>query len=447
MNAGSDRQGAGAVLRYSNTHTSDPIGPLASQNGTAATITAPAAVTTEANSLVLRLGLSDSRGGDTPTGPLVEGAGHVNSRFNLVSANPIVLESVVFAGSDGVQPGAGSTGAATWTGGEQNWVASTISIRPPQVIVDADLSITKNDGETKVNPGDTIVYTIVAANSGVGSNDVTGASVDDIFPASLSCTWTCLGAGGASCTAMGAGNIADTVNLPVGGTVTYTASCDVDGGASGQILNTATVTAPVDVTDTDSGNNDAMDITQINQAPIAMCMDVSVNADANCVADASIDDGSNDPDGDGFNITQDPAGPYALGDTSVELTITDGLGLSDMCTATVTVVDVTDPVISCNSPATIVPPDATISFTASADDNCSVDTVAITGFACWFTNGAGKIIDKTESCVVSIDGDTVTISDSGGVDTMITWDVEASDGSGNTSTTQCSVDVINPGQN
>ena len=36
-----------------------------------------------------------------------------------------------------------------------------------------------------------------------------------------------MGAGGGTCTAAGSGNINDTVNLPAGGSVTYTASCSI----------------------------------------------------------------------------------------------------------------------------------------------------------------------------------------------------------------------------
>ena len=43
-----------------------------------------------------------------------------------------------------------------------------------------------------------------------------GATVADTFPASLTCTWTCAGAGGGTCTASGSGNINDTVE-PAGG--------------------------------------------------------------------------------------------------------------------------------------------------------------------------------------------------------------------------------------
>jgi uncharacterized repeat protein (TIGR01451 family) len=300
----------------------------------------------------------------------------------------------------------------------------------------------------KVNPGDDITYTIVAANSGSSQGDVTGATVNDTFVSALSCSWTCVPSGGASCTAMGNGNISDSVNLPVGSQATYTAVCTLDSGASGNVSNAATIVAPVGTNDTDTTNNSDMETTDINEAPIAICQDVTVDANASCVADASIDNGSNDPDMDEpVTIVQDPAGPYSLGDTEVELTITDGLGLSDSCMATVTVQDVTPPVISCNNPATITPPDAPILFTATAEDNCSVDAPTITTFRCFQVKSNGKIIDKGESCVVSIDGDTITISDSGGVDDQIEWTVTAIDGSGNESSTSCLVHVVNPGQN
>src|SRR5688572_24879546 len=55
-----------------------------------------------------------------------------------------------------------------------------------------------------------------------------------------------------------------------------------------------------------------------NQAPVAVCQDVTVAADANsCTANASIDNGSSDPDGDPLTPTQDPPGPYPVGTTEV----------------------------------------------------------------------------------------------------------------------------------
>ena len=67
-----------------------------------------------------------------------------------------------------------------------------------------------------------MTYTITASNA--GPDPVTGGTVADTFPAVLTCTWTCVGAGGGTCTASGSGNINDTVNLPVGASVTYTAT-------------------------------------------------------------------------------------------------------------------------------------------------------------------------------------------------------------------------------
>lgn len=76
-----------------------------------------------------------------------------------------------------------------------------------------------------------------------------------------------------------------------------------------------------------------------NTAPVAVCQDITIAAGENCTADASIDDGSNDPDGDPITITQEPAGPYPIGTTLVSLTVTDDNGSSSTCEATVTVTE------------------------------------------------------------------------------------------------------------
>src|SRR5262249_34079622 len=57
------------------------------------------------------------------------------------------------------------------------------------------------------------------------------------------------------------GDILDTVNLPVGGAVTYTATCAVPlTTISTSIANTASVALPGPVTDPDPSNNSATDI-------------------------------------------------------------------------------------------------------------------------------------------------------------------------------------------
>jgi hypothetical protein len=126
-------------------------------------------------------------------------------------------------------------------------------------------------------------------------------------------------------------------------------------------------------------------------------------------------------------------------------TATDACGNSTSETQVITVQDTTPPVISCNSPVTITPPDAPISFIATAMDNCDESpSVVITAYDCYMYTKKGKRIDKTESCVVEMAGDQITILDSGGVDDHIAWIVEATDNCGNSSNEQCEVLVVNP---
>lgn len=180
--------------------------------------------------------------------------------------------------------------------------------------------------------------------------------------------------------------------------------------------------------------------------PVARCTDKDVPTDPGvCGATVSVDDGSYDPDGGPVTLFQSPAGPYPVGTSAVTLKVTDETGLSDFCVASVTVTDDQPPVPVCNAAATIVPPDAPISLTAMVSDNCKA-TVQVTDYDCFKFTKKGKRVDKTGSCDVSIAGDTVTILQSGGVGTHITWDLAANDENGNTAVTQCEVIVANPGQ-
>jgi len=123
----------------------------------------------------------------------------------------------------------------------------------------ADLAISKTDGAVSAVAGASTVYTIVVSNNGPSS--VVGASIADVMPAAIvGDTFTAVATGGATgFTAVGAGNINDTVNMPAGSTITYTVTANINSGASGNLVNTATVTAPAGVTDTNPGNNSATD--------------------------------------------------------------------------------------------------------------------------------------------------------------------------------------------
>ena len=105
-----------------------------------------------------------------------------------------------------------------------------------------------------------MTYTIVVSNG--GPDDVTGATVTDVFPADVTgVSWTCAASGGASCAASGSGDINETVDLPNGSQVTYTAGGSFDAGATGIASNTASVAVPTGVADPDTDNNSATDST------------------------------------------------------------------------------------------------------------------------------------------------------------------------------------------
>jgi len=131
----------------------------------------------------------------------------------------------------------------------------------------ADLSIVKTAAELSVVPGGTIAYTIVAANAGPSA--VTGALVTDTFAGTLNnVTWTCVASAGGSCPASGTGNINAAVNLPVGGTATFTVTASVSGSATGTLSNTATITPPPGVDDPDPSNNTSTVIVPVGGAAV-----------------------------------------------------------------------------------------------------------------------------------------------------------------------------------
>jgi hypothetical protein len=124
----------------------------------------------------------------------------------------------------------------------------------------SELQITNDDGVTTAFPGGTLTYTITASHV-TGLQAVVSVTVADAFPASLSCTWTCVGSGGAACTGGPvAGSIDDSVTLPVASAVTYTAVCAISPTATGSIVNTATILRPPGLFDPTPADDTATDV-------------------------------------------------------------------------------------------------------------------------------------------------------------------------------------------
>jgi hypothetical protein len=161
--------------------------------------------------------------------------------------------------------------------------------------------------------------------------------------------------------------------------------CDPASGSSFPLGPTVVTCTATDAADLSASCNFTVTVTQVpNVSPVALCQDVTVAANGSCeatVAAAQVDNGSNDPDGSIAGLTLAPAGPYALGETVVTLTVTDNVGATATCTATITVEDQTAPQLSaCPANISLTVPNGQlttpVSFTApSATDNCSTPTV------------------------------------------------------------------------
>ena len=100
------------------------------------------------------------------------------------------------------------------------------------VIGEADLLDHQDRSSDEYGAGGVVTYTLVVRNA--GPNAVTGARVFDPVPGILhGVTWTCTASLGSRCPASGIGAIDVLVDLPVGGTVTFTLSATVDPAVQG----------------------------------------------------------------------------------------------------------------------------------------------------------------------------------------------------------------------
>jgi Domain of unknown function DUF11 len=135
-----------------------------------------------------------------------------------------------------------------------------------------DLSITMSNNVTTLVPGTAVTYTIQAA-SGAGwqySPAATGVNVSNDFPDALTCSTTCVGTAGTSCTAGPfAGDIQDVASFPRHfavdpASITYTSLCTVSAAATGTLTNTATIaTSGTTFFDPSPANNSATDSDEI----------------------------------------------------------------------------------------------------------------------------------------------------------------------------------------
>ncbi len=195
-----------------------------------------------------------SPGQGTPTGNVrvsVDGDGSAPSCTVAVSAGACNL---VFPDEGVFELRADYLGDDNYDVVSSSFIEVTIVAAAP---TDADLQIGKVVSRSRLAAGiEQVEFMIVVGNEGPAS--VVGAAIADLLPTGLSAAvWTCVPDGaGASCSAPnGTGNVALTADLVPGSTVTILLQADVDDDAPNVVANTATVTAPIAVTDPMPGNN------------------------------------------------------------------------------------------------------------------------------------------------------------------------------------------------
>ncbi|WP_338874818.1 SdrD B-like domain-containing protein [Spirosoma sp. SC4-14] len=198
-------------------------------------------------------------------------------------------------------PSGGSlTLVVTGTAGASGTIVNVASVAPPSGVIDTnpnndsstavtpitpvtpttDLAIVKT-GPSSVTAGQSLSYNVVITNNGPSGAD--GATVSDPAVANFTATTvSCLGSGGgAACpttptiaSLQGGSLVIPT--LPSGGSLTLVVTGTA--GASGTIVNVASVAPPSGVVDTNPNNDSSTAVTPINSCPADFCLATSNNA-------------------------------------------------------------------------------------------------------------------------------------------------------------------------
>ena len=192
------------------------------------------------------------------------GTGDINVLVDLPAGGTatFTIDATVVAGATGILTNTATVAApsgVTDTDPSNDSATDDSTLSPT-----ADLVITKSDGAVTSVPGTSISYTITATNS--GPSDVFGGEIADRLPAELlNGTWSCTAASGASCgAASGVGNVNVDVDVPVGGTITVVVTADIAPGATGLLVNSATISTPTGVTDANPVDNSATDTNDLD---------------------------------------------------------------------------------------------------------------------------------------------------------------------------------------
>jgi uncharacterized repeat protein (TIGR01451 family) len=196
-------------------------------------------------------------GGGTPTGTVTLSSGGSSCNVSLPAASAGCDLSWATLGPQQVSASFVSTdgnhlGSGSGTAGNVETLVYAL----------ADVSASKTDGESTFGTGDLLVYTVQVRNH--GPDEAAQVRIQDLQPAGLTAVhWSCDASGGASCVPTGGNGDLDVTlaSLPAGALLNYTYYGTVEGSPE-QILNTATLGLPVDMTveDPNPSDNSASDL-------------------------------------------------------------------------------------------------------------------------------------------------------------------------------------------
>lgn len=317
------------------------------------------------------------------------GVGNISDLITLLSGGSATYSAtcdIDSAATGNLSNTATITADASITDSNQSDNSSTADIA---LTPSADLAITKTDNQVEHTPGTPVSYTIVAENT--GPSDVGDALVSDTFAAPLSnCSWTSVAAGGATGNTSASGSLADTLAMPAGSSVTYTASCDVDPAATGDLSNTATI-GSASVPDPAAGNDSATDVDTLTPSA-----DLTISKTDNQTQHTAGDPIS-------YTIVAQNDGPSAVSDASVSDTFQAPL---ENCTWTsVAAGGATGNTSSGGNlnDSLSMPPGSSVTYTAT----CDIPASATTALSNTATIGSATVPDPAGGNDSATDDDTL----------------------------------------
>jgi uncharacterized repeat protein (TIGR01451 family) len=194
------------------------------------------------------------------TQPSANSAGLVSCTYGLLeigASNSLQITVKINNGATGIVTAGNYQISAV---NAQALLGNTVYTSITSGVTYTDVTVSNTNHVGAVNWGQAVTYKIVATNDGPAA--ITGGTMVDTLPSTLTgATWTCAGTNSGTCAAAGSGNINDnTVNLPVGASVTYTLNATLAAsGVDTRLRNIATFTLPGAMADSQSSDNSAAD--------------------------------------------------------------------------------------------------------------------------------------------------------------------------------------------